>query len=162
MWEESHLFKCARPPSSKYMHWEQKVTGYTWQVNTKFNYNYLSILKWFDFPFICISIHQGCAILFCGESKKKVRLWNDPMKSKRDFRSSAARCIEGAKRPRNQRGVRGASPGKFSKKAGKWCKSRPPWLFFQQIIVYEINTILYSYFQTQQHTSHSNPFLFLE
>ena len=40
--------------------------------------------------------------------------------------------IEGAKSPRNQRGVLGATPGNFSKKAGKWCKSKPPWLFFQR------------------------------
>ena len=62
-----------------------------------------------------------------------------------------ARRIEGARETNGGSG--GPPPDFFLKKTGKWCKSRPPWLFFQQIIVYEINTILYSYWRTKNKRS---------
>ena len=58
-------------------------------------------------------------------------------------RSRAKRDVSRARSARETNGGSGGPPPEiFIKKAGKWCKSRQPCLFFQQIIVYEINTIL--------------------
>ena len=77
---------------------------------------------------------SGLCKLFLWWVKKKSKM----MKWSNEIVVERSETYRGREAPEKPTG----GPGNFSKKADNWCKSRPPCLFFQQIIVYEINTIL--------------------